>query len=179
MTDQMKEKVAASVRGFRLPRYSEIPTVGLYLEQTTKYIAEYLDPLQEGCISSSMISNYVKKRLIASPAKKQYNRDQIAYLFFIALAKNVLSLDNLSLFIELQKQTYTPQRAYDYFCDELENILYFVFELKDVLDNVGFDATDEKMMLRNTIIAISQKLYLDKCFQVMAEEKTNAKPEKD
>lgn len=170
MTDKMKERIASSVRSFRLPRYHEIPAVGLYLEQTTKYIAEFLDPLQEGCLSSSMISNYVKKHLISSPVKKQYDRDQIAYLIFIAMAKNVLSLDNIARFIALQEQTYTRQRAYDYFCEELENMLYFVFGLKSAPDNIGKDSTDEKVMLRNTIIAISQKIYLEKCFQAMAEE---------
>ena len=170
MTDQCKEKICATVRDFRLPRYNEIPSVGLYLEQTTKYIAEYLDPLQEGCISASMISNYVKKHLIAHPVKKQYDRDQIAYLFFIALAKNVLSLDNIARFIQLQEQTYTRQKAYDYFCDELENILYHIFGLKPLAEKVGQDFTDEKIMLRNTIIAISHKIYLEKCFQAMAQE---------
>lgn len=171
MTDQCKEKISAAVRELRLPRYSEIPTVGLYLEQTAKYISEYLDPLQEGCLSASMISNYVKKRLIPSPVKKQYDRDQIAYLFFIALGKNVLSLDHIARFIQLQEQTYTRQRAYDYFCVELENVLYYTFGIKQEVDNVGVDSTDEKVMLRNTIIAISHKIYLEKCFQAMAEEK--------
>ena len=171
MTDQCKEKISAAVRELRLPRYSEIPTVGLYLEQTAKYISEYLDPLQEGCLSASMISNYVKKRLIPSPVKKQYDRDQIAYLFFIALAKNVRSLDHIARFIQLQEQTYTRQRAYDYFCVELENVLYYTFGIKQEVDNVGVDSTDEKVMLRNTIIAISHKIYLEKCFQAMAEEK--------
>ena len=179
MTDQCKAKISAVAREFRLPRYHEIPAVGLYLEQTTKYIAEHLDPLQEGCISASMISNYVKKHLIASPVKKQYDRDQIAYLFFIALAKNVLSLDNIAVFIDLQEQTYGRQKAYDYYCDELENVLRSVFGLKDVPDSVGMDSTDEKIMLRNTIIAISQKIYLEKCFQAMAEERDENKPERE
>ena len=34
-----------AVEKFRLPRYSEIPSVGLYLEQTTKYINSLLSPL--------------------------------------------------------------------------------------------------------------------------------------
>lgn len=170
MTDACKEAVAASVKGFRLPRYQEIPTVGLYLEQTTKFIAEFLDPLQAGCITNSMISNYVKKHLISNPVKKQYDRDQIAYLIFIAVAKNVLSLDELTQFIALQRQTYTPQRAYDYFCAEFENVLRYVFGLKDTVDNVGVDSSDEKMMLRSTIIAVAHKIYLEKCFEAMAAE---------
>ena len=170
MTQSCKDKILSSVRGFRLPRYKEIPTVGLYLEQTTKYICEYLAPLQEDCITNSMISNYVKKHLIDNPVKKQYSRDQIAYLIFIAVAKNVISLDNLERFIRLQKQTYTPQWAYDYFCDELENILAYVFGLKEFVAEVGMDSTDEKMMLRSAIIAATHKIYLEKCFQIMAEE---------
>ena len=38
-------------------------------------------------LTGSMISNYVKMKLIDNPIKKQYGRDQIAHLFFIALFK--------------------------------------------------------------------------------------------
>ena len=170
MTNEVKKQLADSVRDFRFPRYEEIPNVGLYLEQTAKYISEYLAPLQEGAITSSMISNYVKKGLVANPVKKQYSREQIAYLMFIALAKNVLSLDNLALFIELQRKTYTAERAYNYLCDEFENVLHYVFGLKNDMDSVGMDSTDEKFMLRATIITVAHKIYLDKCFAVMAAE---------
>ena len=170
MNNETKQRLSNSVRDFRMPRYEEIPNVGLYLEQTTKYIAEYLAPLQEGAITSSMVSNYVKKGLVASPVKKQYSREQIAYLMFIALAKNVLSLDNLVRFIRLQQQTYTAERAYDYLCAEFENVLQYVFGLKQEMDNVGMDSSDEKFMLRATIITVAHKIYLDKCFDMMAAE---------
>ena len=73
MTNETKQRLAEGIRGFRMPRYEEIPNVGLYLEQTTKYISEYLAPLQENAITSSMISNYVKKGLVANRVKKQYS----------------------------------------------------------------------------------------------------------
>ena len=170
MTNEVKRQLAESIRDFRLPRYEQIPNVGLYLEQTAKYISEYLSPLQEGAITSSMISNYVKKGLVTSPVKKQYSREQIAYLMFIALAKNVLSLDNLALFIELQRKTYTAERAYNYLCNEFENVLQYVFGMKADMNSVGMDSTDEKFMLRATIITVAHKIYLDKCFAVMAAE---------
>ena len=170
MTFETKQRLSDSVRDIRMPRYEEIPSVGLYLEQTAKYISEFLAPLQENAITSSMISNYVKKGLLVSPVKKQYSREQIAYLMFIALAKNVLSLDDLTRFIHLQQRTYTAQTAYDYFCAELENILQYVFGLKESLDTVGVDSTDEKFMLRATIITLAHKIYLEKCFELMAAE---------
>lgn len=170
MKTQTKQQIAASVCGFRLPRYEEIPNVGLYLEQTAKYIGEFLDPIQEGALTASMISNYVKKHLIESPVKKQYSRDQIAYLIFIAVAKNVLSLDALINFIHLQKRTYTVQRAYDYFCAQFENLLQFTFEVSDSVD-LGFDdAGDEKRLLFSCIAAVTQKIYLEKCLDAIAKD---------
>ncbi|MBQ8237496.1 MAG: DUF1836 domain-containing protein [Oscillospiraceae bacterium] len=170
MKTQDKQLIADSVRHFRLPRYEEIPTVGLYLEQVTKYIGEYLDPIQEGALTASMISNYVKKHLIESPVKKQYSRDQIAYLIFIAVAKNALSLDALMNFIHLQQRTYTAQRAYDYFCQQFEHLLRFTFELTDTVELDFDDASDEKRLLYSCIVAVTQKLYLEKCLAAIAKE---------
>ena len=69
MKQETKQQICQSVAAFRLPRYTEIPNVGLYLEQAAKYIAEYLAPLGEAALTPSMISNYVKKGLIDSPVK--------------------------------------------------------------------------------------------------------------
>ena len=170
MKQETKQQIAGAVKDFRLPRFNEIPNVGLYLEQATKYISEYLAPLGEYALTSSMISNYVKKGLIANPVKKQYSREQIAYLFFIAIAKSVLSLDALTGFIRLQQQTYTISRAYDYFVAEFENLLFFTFELKDTMEEVGQDNTDEKRLLYTCIVAAVQKVYLEKCLEAIAEE---------
>ena len=169
MTSKQKQAAAEHIRNFRLPRYHEIPDVGLYLEQTTKYISGFLDSVLDGCMTASMISNYVKKGLISSPVKKQYSREQIAYLFFIAVAKNILSLDALSRFIRLQQQTYSLEKAYDYFVCEFENLLLFSFELKDSIDTVGEDSTDEKRLLYSCIASVSQMIYREKCLSVITE----------
>ena len=167
-----KQKIADSLCGFRLPRYQEIPDVGLYLEQTAKYISEYLSPMEEVCLTPSMISNYVKKGLIDKPVKKQYNREQIAYLIFIAIAKNVMSLDGLINFIALQKRTYSLQIAYDYFCQQFESVLFFTAEVKDTMDIVGEDTADEKRLLFSCIVAVTQKIYLEKCLDAISQEET-------
>lgn len=179
MQQTTKGAVVGSIAEFHLPRFEEIPNVGLYLEQTTKYIAEYLAPLQDGVITGSMISNYVKKGLVANPVKKQYNREQIAYLIFIAVAKSVLSMEDIRMLIHLQINTYTPQRAYDYFCEELHNVLFHVFGLKETLDNVGGANTDEKQLLRTTIVAVAHKVYLNKCFAYLQAEEAAVQVEKN
>ena len=170
MKQETKQQVRQSVAGFRLPRYNEIPNVGLYLEQATKYVCEYLAPLGEYTLTPSMISNYVKKGLVANPVKKQYSRDHIAYLFFIAVAKSVLSLDALTGFIKVQQQTYTLPKAYDYFAEQFESLLRFTFELEDIMEIVGEDSTDEKRLLYTCIVAAVQKVYLEKCLEAIALE---------
>ena len=166
----MKEKLARSVAEFRLPRYREIPDMGLYLEQVARYIGEVLAPLGEYTLTPSMISNYVKKGLVTRPVKKLYSRDQIAYLFFIAVAKSVLSLDAIVTFIAVQQHSYTLPVAYDYFAEELENLLLYTFGLKDRPDEVGVEHTDEKHLLYTCILAAVRKAYLEKCLKAIANE---------
>ena len=167
MKEQIGQQLKDSVQGFKLPRYDQIPTMGLYLEQASKYVCEYLTPLGDFSLTPSMISNYVKKGLIANPVKKLYSREQIAYLFFIAVAKSVLSLDALSSFIALQKHTYPLQRAYDYFCEEFESILYFTFGTTDVMEAKGEEGSTEKRLLFACIVASVEKVYLEKYLEAL------------
>lgn len=159
-----------SIEGFHLPRYHEIPDVGLYLDQTIKYINRCLAPL--GCmeITASMVSNYVKKGYIDSPVKKQYSDEQIARLLFITLAKSALSMENIARLFAMQRETYTAQVAYDYFCVELENILRYVFGLQDEMLTVGSSESVSKSMLRSTIIAVANIIYLSDKLEGMAAE---------
>lgn len=148
----------------RIPRYREIPNVGLYLEQVVKYINEIFEPLHL-VITPSMLSNYVKKGYIARPVKKQYYAEQIAYLIFIVVSKQVLSMENIAALLELQKATYTTDKAYDFFCDELEHLLKMTFENWSVQEPISEDIPYEKKVLRSVVIAVSHIIYLNYCFE--------------
>jgi len=170
MNTETKRKMAEVVRGFRMPRYCELPDTGLYLEQTTKYLNVFLAPLDCLDVTSTMISNYVKKGLLPSPIRKLYYAEHIAYLFFIAVAKNLVSMDDIHLLIEMQRSTYTLPVAYDYLCDEMENMLFYLFGLKDTIDSVGVTDTDEKNLLSNLIFSSVNAIYMHACFkQIRAE----------
>ena len=75
MDNNLKASVAESLETLRLPSYEEIPEIGLYLEQTVRYISECLSSLSNVTITSNMVGNYVKQGLIESPQKKCYSRD--------------------------------------------------------------------------------------------------------
>lgn len=81
----IKKKVA--VEQLKFPSYQEIPAMGLYLKQVVNYINQCLAPLGNIKITSSMVSNYVKHDLIASPEGRLYSREQITTLLLSPLPK--------------------------------------------------------------------------------------------
>ncbi len=167
---ELDEKDISAIRDYRLPSFSEIPDVGLYLNQAATYINRYLEPFLGFSITESMISNYVKKKLIDNPVKKQYSREMIAYLLFIALCKNVSSLDDIMLLINLQKENnHTVQRAYEYFKREFEAILLDVFGLKKRESGSDESRSTEEELLQKLVVAIAHKIYVDAAFRKLRE----------
>jgi len=170
MREITKKQMVDSIRDYHLPRFEELPDVGYYLEQTVIYINQCIMPLGCSPITGTMISNYVKNNVVPGPVKKLYYKEQIAHLIVIALTKNVLSLENICKLFCMQKGVYTDQIAYDYFCSELENMLFYTFGVHDTVEQVGVTNSDLKIMLRGVIIALSQIIYLGRCFSAIEDE---------
>ena len=63
MNAETKRRIAASAVGFALPRYDELPGVGLYLDQTVQYVNSHFRNFPGMELTGSMVSNYVKKGL--------------------------------------------------------------------------------------------------------------------
>ena len=175
MEKTIKQRLTSSAKSLRLPRYSQIPDMGLYLEQVVKYINEFLEPINCAEITASMISNYVKHGIIPSPHKKQYDADRIVYLIFIAIAKNALSLENIVELFAMQREGYSLEVAYDYFCCEFENVVGYVFGVKEEFDqNIGVTQyTEQKELLRNVIISVSHSLYANAYFDELKRRQSN------
>ena len=170
MKSRIRENMIKEAEAFDLPGYGEIPDIGLFLEQTTKYIGGYTAGLESATLTGSMISNYVKKKIIANPVKKQYNREQIATLFFIAVAKSVLSLEDIQLLLAIRRESYDCGTAYDYFRTELKAALLNVFGKETRMTPLDDKSPESKRLLRNVIIAAAHKIYLDKYFLAVRQD---------
>lgn len=159
-----KDKIQAPLHSFLLPAYNEIPDVGLYLDQVTKYINGWLNDFPEMQVTPSMIANYVKLKLVAKATKKAYSREQIAYFIFIAMAKTVLSMDHIRLVFETQAKQCSPEQGYEYFRRDLQAVLSSFYSPS--VREAGNDrkGTEEKRMVHNVCVAIAHKMYLDRYF---------------
>lgn len=170
MKQELHRRVAACAAGFSLPRYAELPQVGLYLDQTVQLLNGYFRAFPGVELTSSMVSNYVKKGIIGHPVKKKYTREQIAALVYIMVAKTVLSMENIDALFQMQRAHCSAADAYDYFCDEMENCVPFVFGTSKTIRDLAVDAADEKLLLRSTILAASNKMYLACFFAAQRQE---------
>ena len=173
MNQELKRRVTACAAGFSLPRYRELPSVGLYLDQTVQLVNSCFRGFPGVELTPSMVSNYVKKGIIGHPVKKKYTREQLASLMYIAVSKTVLSMENIDALFQMQRAHCTAEEAYNYFCDEMENCLPKVFGCTREIRDLAVDAADEKLLLRSTILAAANKMYLDCCFNALRQEETH------
>lgn len=157
MDDEQKTQLQKSLAAFRIPRYRELPDFGLRLEQVAKYVSRYVP----APVTGSMVSNYVKQKIIPGPEKKNYGVDAIAYLIIVSYLKNAVSLEDAKLLLEFQQSSYQLSRAYDYFCQELETLLRFVSGLGPAPAPLDKDANFQKELLRTALYSITYKIYLE------------------
>ena len=169
MNEETKRRVAASAAGFTLPRYAQLPGMGLYLDQTVQYVNSHFRTFSGVELTGSMVSNYVKKGLITHPVRKKYTRDQIGYLIYILVVKNVLPMENIQMLFAIQQEVCTAERAYNTFCCELEAAVGSVFGLRPFDRPADTELTDEQVLLRRTIIPAAHKLYLDCWFDALRQ----------
>ena len=161
------------VSSLHLPRYNELPGMGLYMEQVITYLDEVLAPLfsenGEVFATSSMISNYIKNGVLSRPVKKKYQKEHMAYLMFIFSAKQALSIPDIRMLFKVQESTYPLDTAYNYFCTELENILKTVFTGGGPVKSTATKGTQETRIVRIAVAAIAHKVYLSKYLEYIKE----------
>lgn len=103
---------------YRLPRWEDIPDLGLYMEQVLLLLTQYLEYLppelkQTEPITAAAINNYVRLRLLPEPQKKRYYRVHIACLIMICTLKQSLRLSTLRT---LLPQELTPEAVRATYC---------------------------------------------------------------
>lgn len=96
-----------AVEGFALPKWENIPDIGLYMDQVIVLLSQYLglifpDNRQEDdseesseakIFSAAAVNNYVRLKIMPAPEKRKYYRVHIAYLIMIFTLKQAVSIN--------------------------------------------------------------------------------------
>lgn len=129
MENEKLKEFCRQMIAYRLPRWQDLPTFDIYMDQLITLVKQYLKDLfdeEDVIITNSMINNYVKMELIPKPVKKRYNREHMAYLIAITLIKQVLTISQVKDGIDFLVARMGPKGAFDLFCDEQENALQII-----------------------------------------------------
>lgn len=151
-----------------LTRWNQIPNVGLYLEQVTKYLNEQLAILSCPPLTGSMISNYVKKGLVKNPVKKQYDREHIALLLLLGIVKCTLPLDTVQFL--LSDPCLTTQQGFDWYMEVTEAAfcgMQFGTEIPSIVDTPLGDAL---------LLTAYQQYVVQRCTKAQQEQTAPAMP---
>lgn len=117
---------AETVLAFHCPRWDELPSLPLYMDQVTLVLEETLRPLfqeKDPILTPAMINNYVKQKIMPAPHKKKYRREHMAALMVISLLKRVLSMPEIGSIIAMMTAESATSQTYNNFCAELERTL--------------------------------------------------------
>ncbi len=101
-----------------IPDFDKLPEVKLYMNQLVAYINEILSPYtskDQKAITSFMVNNYVKEKLIDQPINRKYNRTQMAYIISICLLKQVASMENLHVILDKKNASIKGNELYSFF----------------------------------------------------------------
>lgn len=173
----MNNKNNISIKNFHIPRWNELPTVSLYLDQVVTLINSYLTPYiffkndyKEGeneLLTKTMINNYVKNNLIEAPVKKQYSKNQLSKLFVICVLKQVYSMQDIKKLIEIALVDSSIQNAYDKFCKLFEEALLCTFTRKDFIDKNS--SSDNLYLLKSVLLSCSYKIYVENITSIKSD----------
>lgn len=121
------------ISSFKLPRWEELPSIPLYLDQVLclieEWSSEYLAPDEKQIITKTMVNNYVKLKFIDAPTNKKYSRASVAKLFVIATLKPVFAIEEIKNLMDLAiNYRESVGDAYDEFCGLVENAVECAFK---------------------------------------------------
>lgn len=175
-----------SVRGFHLPRHSELPELDFYMDQVISIMEKHLYLLSidgnSKFITPAMINNYVKLGLIPPPKKKRYSKEHICYLFIICTLKAVIPIPAISQVIKTQMANRSIFELYDIFCEAYENMLKeAVSASRDILEENPEQTEDAlaKLSLFMAINAGTTQLIAASAIKVFADEENEEETEKE
>ena len=123
---------AQIARQFHIPRWEQLPSIDLYMDQLLVYIANslgaYFACTGTAGLTKSMVNNYVKSKIVDAPVNKKYPRLSVAMLVVVCILKNCYATEEIGKLIRLGISLQDTQITYNRFCEAIENAVRLVFD---------------------------------------------------
>ncbi len=148
------------ILNYHCPRWDEFPDIDLYMDQVVNILEKNLSIFEESyqgkIITSSMINNYVKQKVVKPPKNKKYDRVHLSYLFVVCILKRIMSIPEICEGIAGILKKYDISEVYNIFCDELELALKNAFNCEE--DTTLSKELPSEIILIKTVVTSFAKL---------------------
>lgn len=101
--------------------WERLPEIDLYMDQVITYMDRQLGSFQDApknkLLTSSMINNYVKDKVLERPQQKKYSKEHLAMLTIICMLKPVLAIPDVANLLRYLLDDESKEAVYMEFCD--------------------------------------------------------------
>ncbi len=172
------------VENATLPMWDELPKIDLYMDQVVVLLNDYLgyianfDEDDKG-VTSSMINNYVKMKIIPPPEKKKYSRAHLARLIMICALKKSLNISTVHKLLPQTDDEQENKRVYDAFVLSRKkamqtNIEYLENEFYSTIDKGDMSELSD-LLTRIAVSTDLRKLVTEKFTDILFKPEENEK----
>lgn len=160
------------ITDYHLPEWDSIPNFGLYMDQVISLLEEYLSfiPCDEKnkFVTASTINNYVRLKIMPAPIKRKYYRSHIAYLIFILVLKQTLSINDVQKLVPPDISDEQIRDIYSGYCEKFRRLaLFFNQQVQSAANDILSPGPDsegavEQLLLESTLISGFSKILAEK-----------------
>ena len=155
---------------FEIPEYSQLPSIGLYMDQVITLLSQYLGYLPysdgrkaESFITANAINNYVRLGAMPAPEKKKYYRIHIAYLLMICVLKPSLSISDISHLIPADMSEAELEVVYNRFIGiHKASSVKLISHLRDIAGTPETDQDVVDLIVTSAVTTSLTKRFTEK-----------------
>lgn len=160
------------ITDYHLPEWDAIPNFGLYMDQVIGLLEDYLNfiPSDEKnkFVTASTINNYVRLKIMPAPIKRKYYRIHIAYLIFILVLKQTLSISDVQKLVPSGISEDRVRDTYSKYTDMFRRLaLFFNQQVQSAANEILSSDTDvndavDHLLVESTLISAFAKIMAEK-----------------
>ncbi len=156
--------------GKRPEDWDNIPDIDLYMDQVLSYMKrQHIGLSVNENLTSAMVNNYVKQKVMPKASGKKYSRRHIAYLTAICLLKQVVSVSEVGRLLDSQMKDDDIGDFYNKYTSILDEELS---EVGSMIKNTMSEEEVSELALRLAISSYAQKLACECLIGTMSEDES-------
>ena len=157
-----------TIKNFHIPRWNELPTLDLYMDQVIALIdttlGAFFSEIGAASLTKNMVNNYVKAKIVDAPVNKKYPKLSVAMIIVVYILKNCYATDEIGKLIKLGISLEATEITYNRFCEAIENAVSDVFSGRVSICNEEIPGRDKKYLMENFALSFACKVYVQRTF---------------